>query len=295
MKKKAMIGAVFAIVALILLSLTFVTPWYYFDLEMEVEGQESTIESRNYFDEAEVTTQIADGDEETETEEYDEDDESTSVFHNTRILIIVAIIGTALGIAGAFVVSLGKLSPKIGSLLILVGLIFALIAPVYMMIELPDAIEEDMEDDIGPGFEFMESLGESFFGSESGTTTTEFGATVEYDSSWGGTTAWFLSLAAAAVNLIALSLVITTRPGPEIMGHQGYRQQQPVQREPRSSQQYQGPEKQSQVHQQERQPRQQGQADAPQQQSHPCPDCGRPIRYIQEYDSWYCDTCQEYK
>ncbi len=26
-----------------------------------------------------------------------------------------------------------------------------------------------------------------------------------------------------------------------------------------------------------------------------CPDCGQRIRFIDEYDSWYCDTCQEYK
>ncbi|MFP4001345.1 MAG: hypothetical protein ACLFSM_08335 [Thermoplasmata archaeon] len=26
-----------------------------------------------------------------------------------------------------------------------------------------------------------------------------------------------------------------------------------------------------------------------------CPDCGQPIRYIEEYDSWYCDSCKEYK
>ncbi len=26
-----------------------------------------------------------------------------------------------------------------------------------------------------------------------------------------------------------------------------------------------------------------------------CPDCGQQLRYIEEYDSWYCDNCQEYK
>ncbi|MFP3871732.1 MAG: GLUG motif-containing protein [Candidatus Aenigmatarchaeota archaeon] len=26
-----------------------------------------------------------------------------------------------------------------------------------------------------------------------------------------------------------------------------------------------------------------------------CPTCGQPIRYIKEYDRWYCDNCEEYK
>jgi len=32
-----------------------------------------------------------------------------------------------------------------------------------------------------------------------------------------------------------------------------------------------------------------------QQQANLCPDCDQPIRYIEEYDSWYCDSCREYK
>ncbi len=26
-----------------------------------------------------------------------------------------------------------------------------------------------------------------------------------------------------------------------------------------------------------------------------CPTCGNSLRYIAEYDNWYCDTCQDYK
>lgn len=32
-----------------------------------------------------------------------------------------------------------------------------------------------------------------------------------------------------------------------------------------------------------------------QQESNLCPDCGQTIRYLEEYDSWYCDRCQDYK
>jgi len=34
---------------------------------------------------------------------------------------------------------------------------------------------------------------------------------------------------------------------------------------------------------------------AAQTQEPPCSDCGGEMRYIEEYDSWYCDKCKEYK
>lgn len=27
----------------------------------------------------------------------------------------------------------------------------------------------------------------------------------------------------------------------------------------------------------------------------PCPDCGTPMRYIKDHDSWYCENCNQYK
>jgi len=33
----------------------------------------------------------------------------------------------------------------------------------------------------------------------------------------------------------------------------------------------------------------------PQQETKQCSDCGDEMRYIDEYDRWYCDNCQEYK
>jgi len=63
-------------------------------------------------------------------------------------------------------------------------------------------------------------------------------------------------------------------------------QQQQVQQEPHQQKPQQQPRQQAQ-----QQPAQQQQP----QQSNTCPDCGQPIRYIEEYDSWYCDDCQEYK
>ena len=44
--------------------------------------------------------------------------------------------------------------------------------------------------------------------------------------------------------------------------------------------------------QEQQQPQQQQQ---PKQTQNPCPDCGGQMRYIEEYERWYCDDCQEYK
>lgn len=199
MKNKAMIGAVLAIVALILLSLTFVTAWY--SVTFEVGDEDMTNDF--YFTETE-----SDG----ETEEYEDDSDVGDTFSNTRILVVVAIIGTILGIIGALMVAMEKMSPKIGAILVLIGFIFALIAPVYLMVELPNAMEED---ETG-----VEGMQEDFFGSEE----TDFG-----DISWGGTTAWFMAIVAGILNIVAMGLVITTKEGPEPVQRQQPPQEQPPQ------------------------------------------------------------------
>ena len=33
----------------------------------------------------------------------------------------------------------------------------------------------------------------------------------------------------------------------------------------------------------------------PKEEEDSCPDCGSEMRYIDQYDRWYCDDCREYK
>lgn len=263
MKKQATIGAVLAIIAVILLALTFVMPWYNVSAEAESDGERMSMDMDIYFNDIRTTTRI-NGETETEREDFpEEEDEITKVFHTTRIFVIIAIIGMALGFVGALLVSMDKLSHKIGAILVLIGFIFAIIAPVYMMVQLPNAFAEE------GGEEYM---GESFFGSDS----EERGETT-MDISWGGTFSWFMSLIAGVLGVIALIMVLKTKSGAEPTGQAYYHQQQQGQTVQTKEEQWGTQEPQ------------------PQQQTNTCPGCGQPTRYIQEYNRRYCDSCRQYK
>ncbi len=67
---------------------------------------------------------------------------------------------------------------------------------------------------------------------------------------------------------------------------QGWQRQTPQQQQGQTTQQ-----QQEQGPQQQQAPQQQ----PPQEAGENCPDCGQQMRYIDDYDRWYCDNCQEYK
>ena len=82
---------------------------------------------------------------------------------------------------------------------------------------------------------------------------------------------------------------------PQQQGYQAQQQQQPQQQQggwgqPQEPQQEQQGWQESNT--QEQQPQQQEQ---PQQQQNACPTCGQQLRYVQQYNRWWCDNCQEYK
>lgn len=64
----------------------------------------------------------------------------------------------------------------------------------------------------------------------------------------------------------------------------------PPQTGQQSQQQTAGQQSQKQQPQQQPPPQQQQE-----QQGNQCPDCGGQMRYVDEYDRWYCDNCEEYK
>lgn len=147
------------------------------------------------------------GESDSDSQDYDEerDENVMSTLNFTMIFVIIAMIGSILGIIAAFLVGTGKIDNKIGAGLAVIGILFAFITPMYLMVQLPGAIEEDsrLEDseEDGPW--------NSFFGS-----TTEVRDDVEF--SWGPSIAWYLTLIAGIMNIGGLALVSTSKSSNDV-------------------------------------------------------------------------------
>ncbi len=226
-KKKVVAGLGLTIVALVLLSFTFLLPWYNYSIEPEDDDRATSLDL--YFDEMEISSEDYDGTD-TERDEYPEDFEPADVLNMSKIFVMISIFFTALGSVGAFIVATGKLSPKVGAVLVLIGFIIALIAPVYMMVSLPDAWNE-----------------EEFYSSESGPHESFFGSSNEdiygsnFHLSWGGTYSWFMSIAAGILNLVAFGTIYTTKSMPERMQYGYDRQRARWQQQPSKPNSYDQP------------------------------------------------------
>ncbi|MBS3816265.1 MAG: hypothetical protein KGY76_01735 [Candidatus Thermoplasmatota archaeon] len=184
---------------------------------------------------------------------------------------------------------------KIGMVLLIVGIIFALLAPIYMMTSFPGAIKDDDfsgEDDQLPDHDHP---AKSFFGSYSENSTYGDG---EVTRSWGGGSGWFMSLIAGA--LLVVSIILVAIGGKEEKSTTGEvtepgRQQAQEPRSQEESQFYGEEDRETSEGQQ--QPAATGTAatGATEETAETCSTCGQGLRYIDEYDRWYCDNCQEYK
>lgn len=215
--KYGIVAAVFAIIAMVLLSVAMTMPWY--EIRWTAESDEPILEISKmeikfefYLNEAEARGEVGKIAYE-ETIEYDDaedDDNGTApitVFRNTQNITIVAIIFSLILAVCSLVVGFKK--GMLANLALVVGLmafVATLLAPMYLMVELPNALEEDAEEE---GY-FLgdEEAGatESFFGSE---TEEEEGG--ELKSTWGGVTGWYLAVGAMVFNFMALFFIIIAR------------------------------------------------------------------------------------
>ncbi len=224
MKTKLMISLLLAVVAVVLLVMTFFTPWYSANMKSEYsyepyyEGyyedgyqeQEYSSEyssegdTKLYFGRSESTMKTVSGtykDTSKESSSYDSEYTITPVMRNTRLFVVIAIIATVIGIAGIMFVEMNRLDPKIGAIIIAIGFIFALLAPLYMMTSLPGAIKDDSN--VGGNIVYfgsvIEKMGEQFFGKDDSDIEG-----MKTEALWGGSTAWYLALIAAFINLVAV-------------------------------------------------------------------------------------------
>lgn len=219
MKTKLMISLLLAVVAVLLLVMTFFTPWYsanmkseysyesYYEGYYETESSEeysSEGDTKLYFGRSESTMKTVSGtykDTSKDSSSHDSEYAITPVMRNTRLFVVIAIVATVIGIAGIMFVEMNKLDPKIGAIIIAIGFIFALVAPLYMMTSLPGAIKDDSN--VGGNTVYfgsvIEKMGEQFFGKDDSDIEG-----IKTEALWGGSTAWYLALIAAVINLVAV-------------------------------------------------------------------------------------------
>lgn len=195
-----MIGGILAVVALVLIVVAmFTMPWYNVHTERTIQDQTMETDMDYHTDHLEVSSSESD-----ETEEIDYDNESipddsevVNTFETTEMMGFGGIVGALLAMIGAFAVAAAKLNQKIGAVLVVIGLVIAMAAPLYLMMQLPGAFDEDEEhsDDKGPH--------ESFFGSKSEE---------DYEESWGPTTGWYMALVSGILLIVSLVLVALSSP-----------------------------------------------------------------------------------
>lgn len=166
---------------------------------------------------------------------------------------------------------------KIGGILIIVGSAFGLIFGLFYAIVGTAVIAAGF----GPGFLCYLPLGLSIVGIIGGVMAVKKS---NFIVAIVGGILGFLSVGfvlGAVLCLVGLILVAISK--------QDFEEDQTAQ----GPQQWQQPQQQTQQQQQQtQQPPQQQQTQQP---DNTCPDCSSEMRYIDEYDRWYCDNCQDYK
>jgi hypothetical protein len=240
MHRKALAGMVLVIVALLLIIFSMTMPWYKIEMEtvvdMEIDAVDLSMDGKFnfYLDRTETSFLNT-----TETTYYNEVDNQTSesleVFKTTQLMVYMGLVGCIVGILGAALVMVEKTSAKVGAVLVLIALILAILAPIYIMFMLPGAFDKDFEQSGGASEVLPSGISQSFFGSErSESDEGDFTLTTEY--TWGGGLGWIFSLISVIILIIAMSLAGRAKKvderieEPEPQPRQA--QQQPVSKQP---------------------------------------------------------------
>jgi ABC-type sugar transport system permease subunit len=213
MQKKAVVGMILVLIALVMVMASLFLPWYRNEVSSSANNMTLSIRLDYYFDHAEATFDAPEGfgfyaNSSSEELSYDspevKDTNFVSVFGITQILAIIAVITTLFGLICAIMVAMGKLKGSVGAVVVSLAFLMCLLAPIYIMVSLPDAFIEDgmimTSDAPNPGF----------FGSESDSTS---GMTNEHN--WGGGLGWFFTIFAVVLNLIAMIFIATSKPAPK--------------------------------------------------------------------------------
>ncbi len=193
MDRKALFGLILVVSSLLMMSISITLPWY--QVTMETGNEVTHVDA--YFDYTETTVD-QDGEETTETEYYDDLPAVKKVMDNTYGVFCIALFVLVIGMVSVVLYMLEKISKNAAGLLLVLGTLFLLLVPLYLMFALPPAVGEDLNVEGGPN----EEMGEKFFGSNDHTYTT----------TWGAGSGWFLTLLAAGVTGVSAVLLLSSKP-----------------------------------------------------------------------------------
>jgi len=208
MNTKTKIGLGLTIIAVFLLIISFSMPWYTHKTD-NFQKHEGDILQKN----EEINRVFINQGRQSSNYDNVEPSNSTTTVDNT---VLMSRIGLMSAIFSVFFVGIAAYSDenkfsKLGAVLIVVGIIFSIIAPLYLMTSLPDALKKDRysEDEDVPDHDLP---AKSFFGSYENTTEEYDGyyGTIEkhIDEEWGGGFGWYLSIISGVLLAVALILVI---------------------------------------------------------------------------------------
>lgn len=207
--KKNIIAIALASIALIILVAALVKPWYFFDKKVDSETRSFKYTFSGFYLEGEEFDQYK-----PYTDEVFEGSEWVPVYQKTYYMTMAALALTVLLMIFVLFESVsGKKTARLGAFFGLMAFIVALAAPLYFMTELPEAafrewnvdrVQYNLRDDEAPEYT------KSFFGSETDPVSGE-------QETFGAGTGWYLSFAAAALNLVAFIILILIKKPKEVL------------------------------------------------------------------------------
>ncbi len=194
MEKRAMTGAVMAIIAVILIGATLALPWY--NVHYKQTGYGQTIEKNTDFYLDHVTSSY--GGRGSYSLNYNGTACTEITFQTTQLLDIVGLVFVIIGFIGAILLAVGKICKGAAVSMVATGLILSLIAPIYLYAELPSAFKVDS---MRYGMSGSNPI-KSFFGSNNSNGMS---------MSWGGGIGWWLAIVGMIFMLLALIFVAIAR------------------------------------------------------------------------------------
>lgn len=194
-------GVVLGVLGIVLALVAFVGPWWTVNTEASVLGfsAKGSAEFRLFGGTTTIQSSFLN---QTNTTDYRNEPQTGSVFFIGAMFTALALL------LGVGMVSLAALSGprpsfrRLGALLGILAFLLALVAPLYVMAQLPNAVNQDS----GAGTGLTTISG--FWGSQS---STFFGASANV--SWAAGWAWFVVLIAAVLFLVG-SLGLFRSPAP---------------------------------------------------------------------------------